>query len=449
MARLLLAAFLSTATPGTDDELARAEKLLAQRQFAAAESVLRAIVGVDPGNARAHGNLALALLPQGKLREAVDEARLAAAMGPDLPEARYIYGLALRADGRPHEAARELERAVAAKPGQAGPLRVLAGTYADGEDPRTVATYEKLIALEPGRSGPRAELAEYLWRVGRDEEGNRVIERAIRDLPKEGDLALRFGRALFAQERYLDAAARLEEALRLPSGTPHPESAAALLGEAYAKGGRPDRALAALEAAQRRWPEDSRLRQSLGDLLLSLGRSAEALPHLEAVAASPSAPAEARLNLGRAYESLGRLAEAEAAYRGAAKLSPNSPRAHYALGRLLLRRGDRVEGEKELAVHRSLYEQAQKRVSESQAHRAEAALAWSELGQGKTAEALARFSGLPETADTLLGRATVLSRLKRHPEAVAALERARQLEPENARVQALLAAERSRNEEKR
>jgi cytochrome c-type biogenesis protein CcmH/NrfG len=51
--------------------------------------------------------------------------------------------------------------------------------------------------------------------------------------------------------------------------------------------------------------------------------------------------------------------------------------------------------------------------------------------------------------ETLLGRATVLSRLRRHPEAVAALERARQLDPQNPRVAALLAAERSRAEDER
>lgn len=447
MATLLLAAFVPALALATEDELARAEKLLAQRKFAAAETLLRAIVEADPANARAHGNLALALLPQGKVREAVDEGRLAAAMGPDLPEARYIYALALKADGRPLEAARELERVVAAKPGQTGPLRLLAGAYAEAEDPRAVSIYEKLIALEPSRPSHRSELAEYFWRVGRADDGNRVMEEAIRALPDEGELALRYGRALFEQERYLDAAARLEKA-RARTG-PHPASTAALLGEAYWQAGKTDAARQVLETAWKQSPEDPRLRQDLGGLLLSLGKPDEALPHFEALASAQSGSAEVRLDLGRAYETLGRLADAEAAYRSAAKLSPNSPRAHYALGRLLLRQGKRDEGERELAVHRSLYERAQKLVSESQARSAEAALAWSELSQGKTVEALERFSQLPETSDTLLGRATVLSRLRRHPEAVAALERARQLDPQNPRVAALLAAERSRAEENR
>jgi Tfp pilus assembly protein PilF len=88
VAALLLAAFVPALALATDDELARAEKLLAQRKFAAAETLLRAVVEADPTNARAHGNLALALLPQGKVREAVDEGRLAAAFGARSAEAR-------------------------------------------------------------------------------------------------------------------------------------------------------------------------------------------------------------------------------------------------------------------------------------------------------------------------------------------------------------------------
>ncbi len=82
---------------------------------------LRQAIDADPSSARAHGDLALALLGLHKKREAVDAARLAAAFGPQLPEARYIYGLALAADGRPVEAAREFEKAVALKPGEIAP----------------------------------------------------------------------------------------------------------------------------------------------------------------------------------------------------------------------------------------------------------------------------------------------------------------------------------------
>ena len=111
---------------GEDPALLEAEALLEKKSYKKAEEALRAIVAAAPANARAQGDLALALLSQGKTREAVDAARLAAAFAPETPEARYIYALTLKAAGRNVEAARELEKTVALKPGQATLLRALA-----------------------------------------------------------------------------------------------------------------------------------------------------------------------------------------------------------------------------------------------------------------------------------------------------------------------------------
>jgi tetratricopeptide (TPR) repeat protein len=54
------------------------------------------------------------------------------------------------------------------------------------------------------------------------------------------------------------------------------------------------------------------------------------------------------------------------------------------------------------------------------------------------------FQALPESADSLAGSAEALSRLGRHAEALRALEKARDLAPEDRHIEALLAAERSR-----
>ena len=64
--------------------------------------------------------------------------------------------------------------------------------------------------------------------------------------------------------------------------------------------------------------------------------------------------ASAHLELGRAYEALGKVAEAEQAYRKAVSLGPQLAAPRYALGSLLTRRGNREEGARELALHRTL-----------------------------------------------------------------------------------------------
>jgi protein O-GlcNAc transferase len=443
VAALLLTALLASSPEQTASALARGEKLLEARKYAPAEAALRQAIEEDPSSSRAHGNLALALLFQGKTREAVTEARLSAAFGPDLPEARLIYGLTLSADGKPVDAARELEKALSLKPGQASALRALAAAYAAAEDERTVATYEALITLRPAEPALRGELAEYLWRIGQSTRGNDVMDEALRAFPDDVGLTLRYGRSLADQDRYLDAAAQLEKARRLGS---REATTYALLAAAYAQAGNPAEAIGVLEAGVALHPGDATLRHDLGRLLLSGGEAALALPQLEEAARIEPRSAFIQVDLGRAEEMTGRPEAAEASFRRATKLSPNLPGAHYALGRLLLKEGRRKEAEAELAIHRSLYERGRALVSATDASEDEASFAWADLNHGKPAEALERFESLGESADAMRGRAMALSRLGRHREAIVVLERARQIAPEDARIELLLFTERSRVE---
>jgi Flp pilus assembly protein TadD len=145
----------SPVSPSPHPSVVEAERLMAKKDYRAAETLLRAAIAENGTDARAHGDLALLLMSQGRKREAVDAARLSAAFAPDTPEARYIYGLTLAADGRPVDAARELARAVALKPGQAPALRALAQAYADTEDERTGETFRQYIAMRPGDAAAR------------------------------------------------------------------------------------------------------------------------------------------------------------------------------------------------------------------------------------------------------------------------------------------------------
>lgn len=448
VAALLLTAFLlpisaPTAAP-TPGPLERGEKLLGQKQYEKAEAQLRKAVEENPTSARAHGNLALALLAQHKNREAVSAARLAAAFGPQTPEARYIFGLALAADGRPVEAAREFERAMALKPGEAAPLAALASAYAAAEDERTVATYEKLLVLRPADPKVRGDLAEYLWRTEKTEQGNRIMEEALSAFPTNADLLERYGRSLLQQDRPLDAAQALERARALGS---QDVLTFALLAGSYEQAGNAPAARAALAAGVEKHPTDNSLRHDLGRLWLAEGRAEEALPELEEAARSSPNSVDIQLDLGRALETAGRLEEAESAYRRAVKLAPNLPRSHYALGRLLQREGKTAEAERELAIHHALYERGREAVSRSEANSAEMTYAWAEWHKGNAASALARFQALPETPESLRGRALALSRLQRHAEAVVALERAQVLAPDDHRIELLLVTERSRARE--
>jgi Flp pilus assembly protein TadD len=445
---LLLTAFLAPSplpspTPSTS-ALELGELFLQHKQYAKAETALKRAVDADPTSARAHGNLALALLRQDKVRDAVNEGRLAAAFGPDSPEARYIYGLTLSADGKPVEAARQYETAAALKPGEAAPLYALAPAYAAAEDARTVPTYEKLIALKPADPRPRAELAEYLWRTSQNDQANAVMMEAVAAFPDNANLALRYGRALAQQEKLDDAIVALETARRLGQADARSLS---LLATAYERAGRLEQARATLTAAVEAHPEDAVVQHDLGRLWLAEGKSEGAFAHLEKAALAQPGVAVFQLDYGRALEALGKLEAAEQAYRRATTLAPNLPGAHYALGRLLQRQGKKDEAEKELAIHHSLYERGRKLVSAADVQDAASSYAWAELNHGKPNDALLRFKALPESPDSLRGQALALQRLGRNAEAVRALERAHALAPDDARIELLLATERSRAQE--
>jgi Flp pilus assembly protein TadD len=427
------------------DPLADAERLLESRNYKAAEAAFRRILETDPSNARAHGNLALALLKQGRAPEAVDEGRLAAAFGAGQPEAFYIYGRTLLSAGRPVEAARELEKAVREWPAEPAPLAMLASAYAASGDERTAATYERLIELRPDSPSLRVDLAEHLWQAGKNEAGNRAIENAREAFPSNADLAVRQGRALAHQDRAGDAAEALEAARRLGAAD---ADTLRLLASCYQRADRPGAARVVLEDAVTAHPDDASLQADLGRLLLAEARPADALPHLERAAASPDATALVNVDLGRAREGLGRPEEAESAYRKALRLSPTLPEAHFALGRLLQRQGRSEEARKELATHHELYERARQLVASSNSRAAEIAYAWAELNAGNSAVALTRFQALPESAEVWRGRALALSRLGRRREAVAAFEKALELSPGDGKLELLLAAERLRPESK-
>jgi tetratricopeptide (TPR) repeat protein len=429
-----------------EDALARGEALLERKEYAEAEAALREATAADPSSARAHGSLALALLYQRKIEPALEEGRLAVACDAGNPEARLIYGRALAAARRPLEAARELEAVLAARPDDLVALEGLAQSYAAAQDERAaVAAYEKLVKLRPDTPDPRVRLADYFWSARKPEAGNRVIEDALRAFPDSPFLHAFYGRSLLAQERVVDAARELKLAR---DGGITDQLTLSLLCHALWRSGDAEAAVEAFTATLKQYPSAASLHEDLGRLLLGLGRPEQALVSLEEAVRQRPEQASARLDLGRAYEALGKPVEAEQAYRKAMVLEPQLAAPHYALGRLLIRRGDSEEGQRELALYRTLYDRTARLRQEAVARAAEISLAWSELRQGRAEAALARFESFPEATETLIGQASALSSLRRHQDAVRVLERARELEPESPRIQALLSTERARSQDK-
>ena len=93
------------------------------------------------------------------------------------------------------------------------------------------------------------------------------------------------------------------------------------------------------DVVQRR-PDDAAARTSLGELLMRVKQTEEAVPHFEhAVSIDPQRP-EHHLNLGKALAELQRWDEAVRALRRAQQLAPNDSVTTFALAKALQRKGD-------------------------------------------------------------------------------------------------------------
>jgi len=105
---------------------------------------------------------------------------------------------------------------------------------------------------------------------------------------------------------------------------------------------RPKRAVALLEPALQRAPDDAELRYLLGAALVAGRRASEAIPHLEsALARDPRIRyGDAHLKLGDALRALGRLDDAAAAYERFVAINGSSIEGWTRLAQTRARRGD-------------------------------------------------------------------------------------------------------------
>jgi serine/threonine-protein kinase len=224
---------------------------------------------------------------------------------------------------------------------------------------------------------------------------------------------------------------RLQRLARRPEALDQPATCLALLGDALGRmADSPESAVELLEAAQRKHPGDFWLNHELAYYLQSLQppRPADALGfYRAALAVRPGSPG-VHHNLGRALLLLGRLAEAESSFRRAIALQDNYSYAHNNLAVALLQMGRLDEAEAEL--HRAI------------AANPGNASAHANMGRvldkkGDLARALAWFRKAAELAPRARQYAALgvaCYRMRRLPEAIAALRQAARLGPTDAAV---------------
>ncbi|MGO9246481.1 MAG: tetratricopeptide repeat protein [Verrucomicrobiia bacterium] len=219
------------------------------------------------------------------------------------------------------------------------------------------------------------------------------------------------------------AIAQYQRALRI---NPDYAQAHCALGMALAQAGKPQEAIREYEYALQLEPDFADAHVSLGVALEKLGRLEDAIRHYEEALRIKSDDTEAHVNLGNALLTQGNARDAMAHYEEALRINPDSAEAHINLGNALLTQG---RGRDAIAH----YEAALRLKPDSA--KAHMSLGSALLVQGRVPEAIRRYEEAlrlkPDSAEAHDNLGIALAQARRLPEAMEHWEEALKLKPDD------------------
>lgn len=220
------------APPGSPTALyqqARADLIRFDRKGSVERAIesLEKVLAQEPANAGAFAALAEAYARRNAssrdpqwVRLALDAARKAVELNPELAAAHTSLGMALMEDGKHAEAAASLERALELDPRgwlaclSLGRARLQAG---NGEEAERL--YRKAAELDSSNWLPSAELGTFEYRRAQYEEAIRSWEKSVALTPDNARVLRSLAAAYHMLDRYDDAASTLQKALELDPGS--------------------------------------------------------------------------------------------------------------------------------------------------------------------------------------------------------------------------------------
>jgi len=342
------------------------EALAAQRKGSIddAKRLYASVLNIDPGNAAAHGNLAVIAAQQGDFAAAERLFREGIRLKPDDPAGYNNLGTLLQQQARPAEAVAAHQQAIKLNPNYAEAYLAL------GNAQRQQGRFDDAMASYRSAIRARRDYAEahnnvgVLWQVqGRLDEAASAYREAVALTPGYAEAQFNLG-AVLHQKRELDAAEAAYT--RLIARDPGIAVAHNNLGTVLQDKGLRDEALACFDRAIAlnadyaeafynrgmalqelcRWDdalaayaEAARLRPNYADaisnaaiVLQELGRAGEAITLCRQLLERMPDHADARNNMGTALLAHGRPREALAAFEQALRHRPDFPEAFYNLG---------------------------------------------------------------------------------------------------------------------
>lgn len=248
--------------------------------YASARTLWADTVAQRPENPRAHHNLGLALLAEGRRDEAARQFEHAIRLQPTHAFAHFQLGVLAMNDGAMPKAAEHFAAALHADPHYVDARVNLGHVLArSGQAEEAIAHYRAALAEQPA-ADIRISLAAVLTQLGRLDEAVPLLQQAMESAPDLPEVHYQWARLCERAGAVKEAEAALHTALRL---RPQFASAALALGNLLGRQGRFDEAIKAFQEALVATPADHQARNNLANCFLALGRFPEAITEYERI----------------------------------------------------------------------------------------------------------------------------------------------------------------------
>jgi tetratricopeptide (TPR) repeat protein len=311
--------------------LALAQAKLGDR--AGEQRALQQAIKADPGFAKAHNQLGLSYLANGRQADAEKEFKKALEISPEFAEAENNLGVLYGRLGNDAQALLLFQKAAQHSPQYVDALANLGLALADqGKYEEARRTLQRTVTASPQNPGAYTALGMIAATTGRSGEASQYFRKATELQPSSSEAHINLGNALKEQFNFAGALKEFSEAVRLA-----PESALAHYnrGRLLYDAGNHQEAQAELETARRLSPDDPRTLYLLAlaaAQMNNFARSAELLKKLVQVETRDS---DAQELLGEVLLRLGKTTEAIEHWQAALDVDPNKLMVLYDLSNLL------------------------------------------------------------------------------------------------------------------
>lgn len=286
---------------------------------------------------------------QQQTQSALDQAKQAVDAAPQDAQRRLAYADLLSQAGNRTEAEAQLRAALQAAPNSAEVHAALGELYDfQRKEDLAIEAYQRALALDPKNVRALKDLAYRYVGLGWNRPADALLARALQEIPNESRLHVVRGMSAFQSDNYTLAEQELLKAREL---APNDPTLLPLLIEVYRQSRRHDQALKTISEALPLAPDKEPLLLERAQVYSQMQNADKTLAAVEEVLKLNPNNIHAHYLRGIALRQKGDLPGAARAFEQVYQQNPNLEKIGFLLGQLRIQQGHAAEGQKLLDAY--------------------------------------------------------------------------------------------------